>query len=676
MSKMLYTPEDLAGFDYARDLGNPGEYPFIRGIYPEMYLRKKPTIRMFSGLGTAETTNERFKKELALGVTGLSIAVDMATLMGLDSDNPICEGYVGYDGVAISTLQDMRILLDGIPQDKVTTSMTINGPSAVLLAMYVVLAQERGIPLDKIGGTAQTDILKEYIAQKEWLFPIGPSMRLIGDMMEFCSSHMPKWHPISISGYHIREAGSTAIQEVAYTLAAGIAYARHAISRGMNVDDFAPQFSFFVDVHNNRYEEIAKIRAMRRLWAKIMKEWFHAQNPKSQWMRVHAQTAGCTLTAQEPLNNLTRVSLQALSAMEAGVQSLHTNSYDEVFFTPTEQAVHLAIRTQQILQEESGVCEVIDPWAGSYMMESLTNQIEKEALAEIEVIENLGGMEKAVEAGYPQKMIRTSAMVYQRKVESGEVGIVGVNKYNDGASKFASGVSAKVLKEFRDRQKDVEARQLARLSETKSNRNNADVLRALDNLRTAAGTNQNLMPFLIEAVKTYATLGEICQTLKEVFGEYKEREAEELPVVWPQDFLRVLQQHKLDKPVRILLAKSGLDGHDRGIHILRTLFKYQGAEVIYSGLHRSIGELASIACQEDVDMIGLSVLTGDPIIFFEKLLSALKQFGRDDMKLFGGGIVRPFEEKTLKKIGVRKVFLPNATLVDCARYLKEEADKL
>ena len=404
---------------YRETLGDPGEFPFTRGIYPTMYRGKKPTIRQFAGHGLATDTNERFKTIVKLGGTGLSTAFDLPTLMGRDSDDPISEGQVGWDGAAVDTLADMEDLFDGIPIEEITVSMTINGPAAVVLAMYFAMASKRGIPLEQLGGTTQNDILKEYIAQKEWLFPVDKGVDLVVDTMEFCAQHAPRWHPVSISGYHIREAGSTAVQELAYTLANGAWYVRKAIERGMAASEFAPRLSFFFDVHNDFFEEVAKLRAARRLWARTMRDQFGVADPKSQLCRIHAQTAGVTLTRTEPMNNIARVGLQALAAMLGGAQSIHTNSYDEVFSTPTEKALKLAVRTQQVLQEESEITQWIDPLGGSWLVEELTDRLEAQAKLEIEVVERLGGMEAAIDAYYPQRAIHTSAMKDQRDVESG-----------------------------------------------------------------------------------------------------------------------------------------------------------------------------------------------------------------------------------------------------------------
>lgn len=509
--KECYTPEDLKDFNYERDLGNPGEYPYTRGIHRDMYRGRLWTMRQFSGFGTAEDTNKRYKYLIQHGQTGLSVAFDMPTIMGIDSDSPLARGEVGKCGVAVDTLRDMEIIFEGIDLGKITTSMTINGPAAILLALYVAVAEKQGVPYDCIGGTTQNDMLKEFIAQKSWIFPVEPSVKIVIDIVEFCTRHLPKWNTISISGYHIREAGATAVQELAFTLADGIEYVREAVKRGLNVDEFAPRLSFFFDCHNNFFEEIAKFRAARRMWAKIMKEKFGAKKERSLWMRFHTQTAGCTLVAQQPLNNVVRVTIQALAAVLGGTQSLHTNSLDETYALPTEEAVRLALRTQQIIAEESGVADVVDPLGGSYFIETLTNQMEEKAWEYIEKIEKMGGMIRAIENGYPQKEITEAAYRQQQEIEKGRRVIVGVNKYVMGEEN-----SIPILKI----DEEVEKRQIERLKAIKRERNNSIVMKCLKELKSAAEKNKNLMPFILNAVRNYATEGEIIETLKEVYGVY------------------------------------------------------------------------------------------------------------------------------------------------------------
>ncbi|GLI19171.1 methylmalonyl-CoA mutase [Tepidanaerobacter syntrophicus] len=510
--KRLYTELDMQDFDYLEDLGFPGEFPYTRGIYPTMYRGRLWTMRQYAGYGTAEESNNRYKFLLSQGQTGLSVAFDLPTQMGYDSDHPLSQGEVGKVGVAIDSLKDMELLFDGIPLDKVSTSMTINAPAAVLLAMYIVLAQNQGVPLEELSGTIQNDILKEYIARGTYIFPPEPSMRLITDIFEFCSRYMPKWNTISISGYHIREAGATAVQEVAFTLSDGIAYVEAAIKAGLAIDDFAPRLSFFFNAHNDLFEEVAKFRAARRLWAKIMKERFNAQNPSSMMLRFHTQTAGSTLTAQQPDNNIVRVAIQALSAVLGGTQSLHTNSRDEALALPSEDSVRIALRTQQILAHESGITETVDPLAGSYYIENLTDMIEESANKYIEKIDKMGGAVKAIENGFMQQEIQDSAYEYQMAIESGNRIVVGVNKYQ---------IEEEPPRGLLKVDPAVARFQIEKLRELKASRNNSKVSEALNNLKDCAKTCKNLMPPIIECVKAYCTLGEICDALRSVFGEYK-----------------------------------------------------------------------------------------------------------------------------------------------------------
>ncbi|HHV79993.1 MAG TPA: methylmalonyl-CoA mutase family protein [Firmicutes bacterium] len=510
----LYTPADI-DVDYLEDLGFPGEYPFTRGIQPTMYRGRLWTMRQYAGFGTAEESNRRYRYLLEQGQTGLSVAFDLPTQIGLDSDDPMAEGEVGKVGVAIDSLEDMEALFDGIPLEKVSTSMTINAPAAVLLAMYVAVAEKQGTRPDQLEGTIQNDILKEYAARGTYIFPPEPSMRLITDTFEFCSKYMPRWNSISVSGYHIREAGATAVQELAFTLADGIAYVRAAVERGLDVDQFAPRISFFFNAHSNFFEEIAKFRAARRLWARIMKERFHARNPRSWMLRFHTQTAGCTLTAQQPDNNIVRVALQALSAVLGGTQSLHTNSRDEALALPSEDSVRIALRTQQIIAYESGVADTIDPLAGSYFVEWLTGEIEKKAEEYIEKIEAMGGAPKAIANGYIQKEIQESAYRYQKEVESGERIVVGVNMFQTEDSGH---------RELLKVDPAVAEKQVLKLNALKSRRDNVLVKERLEMLRKAAAGSDNLVPVILDAVKAYCTLGEICGALRDVFGEYKARD--------------------------------------------------------------------------------------------------------------------------------------------------------
>ncbi|MGQ9637061.1 MAG: acyl-CoA mutase large subunit family protein [Thermodesulfobacteriota bacterium] len=508
--KSLYTPEDIKNLDYSRDLGFPGFYPFTRGVQPSMYRGRLWTMRMFSGLGGPEETNKRFHYLLAHGETGLSIAFHYPTLMGYDSDSPMARGEVGKCGVAVDTLKDMEILFEGIPLNRVTTSMTINPPASILLAMYIVVAEKQGVSKKEIGGTIQNDMLKEFIAQKTFMLPPKPSLRIIVDTIEYCTKEVPRWNTISISGYHIREAGATAVQELAFTLADGIAYVEAAMERGLDVDEFAPRLSFFFDSHIDFFEEIAKFRAARRMWAKIMRERFLAKKPRSWMLRFHTQTAGCSLTAQQPFNNIIRTAYEALAAVLGGTQSLHTNSLDETYAIPTEEAVTIALRTQQILAEETGVTNTIDPLAGSYFVEALTNEIEEKAWEYIRKIDDMGGMIKAIERGYPQMEIAEAAYRFQRQVDSGEKVIVGVNKY----------VTDHPPIPIWRMKPEIEERQLRRLQEVKRTRNNQKVKECLEEIRRASVSGENLMPFIINAVREYATIQEICDVWRDVFGRY------------------------------------------------------------------------------------------------------------------------------------------------------------
>jgi methylmalonyl-CoA mutase N-terminal domain/subunit len=506
----VLTPADL-GVDYLRDLGMPGEYPFTRGVQPTLYRSRLWTMRMFAGFGTPGQTNRRFKYLLEQGQTGLSTAFDFPTLMGYDSDSPRSLGEVGMCGVAVDTLRDMELLFDGIPLDRVTTSMTINGPAIVLLAFYVALADLRGIARAQIGGTVQNDCLKEFIAQHAWLVPPKPAMRIVTDMIEFCTTEVPRWNTVSISGYHIREAGATAAQELAFTLADGLEYVEWCLRRGMPVDAFAQRLSFFFDVHNDFFEEVAKFRAARRMWARFMKERFGASKAESMKLRTHAQTAGVSLTAQQPYNNVARVALQALAAVLGGTQSLHTNSLDETYALPTEEAVTVALRTQQIVAEESGVANTIDPLGGSYFVEWLTGRLEAEALEYVRRIDELGGMVAAIEKGYPQREIARSSYEFERRLNAGEQVRVGVNRYRQDEPDRIPTLRI---------DESVQRAQIANLAEVKAGRSRQELERALAAVRSAARGDANLMPPIIAAARAYATEQEICDVLRSVFGTY------------------------------------------------------------------------------------------------------------------------------------------------------------
>ena len=514
--KALYTEADLpAGVGGDDDpIGFPGEFPFTRGVYPSMYRGRLWTMRQFAGFGTAQETNGRFRYLLDHGQTGLSTAFDMPSLMGLDSDHPRSLGEVGREGVAVDTLEDMATLFSGIPLDQVSVSMTINAPAAIMLAFYVVAAERQGVAAERLSGTIQTDILKEYIAQKEWCFPIDPAMRLVGDMIEWCASHMPRWHPISISGYHIREAGSTAAQELAFTLKDGLTYVEQAVARGLDVDDFAPRLSFFFNAQIDFFEEIAKYRAARRIWARELRDTFGAKKPESWRMRFHTQTAGVSLTAQQPLNNIVRTAIEALAGVLGGTQSLHTNSYDEALALPTEEAVRVALRTQQIIAHETGVTNTIDPLGGSYLVEALTDRMEEQAYEYFGKIDELGGMVEAVKRGFPQREIADAAFRYQQEVEAGERRVVGVNAYTEGDD-----LATPILRI----DPELEVEQVRRVRAIRDRRDGDAVARILGALVDAAGDpDENLMPLLLEAARADATEGEIVKALQTVFGSYSE----------------------------------------------------------------------------------------------------------------------------------------------------------
>ena len=506
----LYTADDLPATE---EIGLPGEFPFTRGVYPSMYRGRLWTMRQFAGFGTAEETNERFRYLIRHGQGGLSTAFDMPSLMGHDSDHPRSEGEVGREGVAIDTLDDMETLFQGIPLAEVSTSMTINAPAAVMLAFYVVAAERRGVPADRLAGTIQTDILKEYIAQKEWCFPIDPAMRLVGDMIEFCSRRMPRWHPISISGYHIREAGSTAHQELAFTLKDGFTYVEQALSRGLEVDEFAPRLSFFFNAHIDFFEEIAKYRAARRIWAREMRETYGARDERSLLMRTHSQTAGVSLTAQQPWVNVVRTSVEALAAVLGGTQSLHTNSHDEALALPTEEAVRLALRTQQVIAHETGVANTIDPLGGAYFVEALTDRMEHAAYEYFTRIDELGGMVEAIKQSFPQREIADAAFRYQAEVDSGERVVVGVNRFQEDEEE-----SVPILRI----DPALERKQIGRVQAVRARREAEAVERALAELRATAAGEGNLMEPLLECARAHATEGEIVGSLQEVFGSYTE----------------------------------------------------------------------------------------------------------------------------------------------------------
>ncbi|SFG47179.1 methylmalonyl-CoA mutase, N-terminal domain [Desulfotomaculum arcticum] len=512
----IYTPEDIKDFDYFNDLGFPGEYPFTRGVQPNMYRGRLWTMRQFAGFATAEESNQRYRFLLEKGQTGLSVAFDMPTIMGYDSDHPRSFGEVGRVGVAIDSLADMETLFNGIPLDKVSTSMTTNAPASILWCLYIATGEKQGVPSEKLTGTIQNDILKEYIAQKSWIFPPEPSMRLITNIFEYASKKVPKWNTVSISGYHIREAGSTAVQELAFTLADGFAYVEAGIEAGLDVDDFAPRLSYFFNSHIDFFEEIAKYRAARRIWARRMKEKYGAKNPKSWLLRFHTQTAGCSLTAQQPENNIVRTAYEALAAVLGGTQSLHTNSMDEVLALPTEKAVHIALRTQQIIAYETGVANVMDPLAGSYFVEALTNKMEEEAENYFEEIDRRGGVLAAIDQNFFQQEIADAAYQYQRAIDKKQRIQVGVNEFIDPDENLEDF-------EILTIDPEIERKQIENVQKLRRERNNLTVQDNLDALKKAAQGTENLIPYILESVRSYATEGEIVQTLREVFGEYKEK---------------------------------------------------------------------------------------------------------------------------------------------------------
>ena len=510
----LYTPADVADLEFDRDISFPGEFPYTRGIHPTGYRGKLWTMRQFAGFSTPEETNARFKYLMDQGQTGLSVAYDLPTLMGYDADSPLSEGEVGKCGVAVSSLADMEVLFDGIPLEQVTVSQTINAPASILLAMYLVVAEKQGARWDKISGTLQNDILKEYIAQKEWIYPIKPAMKLVIDTFGFCTEHVPRYNPVSVSGYHIREAGATAVQELAFTLRDGIEYVAWGVEAGLDVDRFVPRMSFFFNAHNDFFEEIAKYRAARRIWAREMKDRFGSSYERTLQLRFHTQTAGVSLTVQQPLNNIVRVAIQALAGVLGGTQSLHTDAYDEALALPTDRAALIALRTQQIIAEETGVANSVDPLGGSYYLESLTEKMEQEALEYFRKIDAMGGMVASIEKGFPQREIQDSAYQYQKAVERGEQVIVGVNKY--AMTDEPSEVPILVIDE------SVRTHQVERLEQTRTRRDAGAVANALEKLKAAAHRNDNTMPATIDAVRAYATLEEICSALRDVYGVYEE----------------------------------------------------------------------------------------------------------------------------------------------------------
>ena len=675
IDKSYFRPGEAA-FDYEKDLGDPGKFPYARGLYESGYGTHLPTIRPFAGLGTALHTNKRFKLILGAGATGLSTALDLVTLYGRDSDDPLSRGQVGWDGVAIDTVADVNDLFDGIPIDTSTVSITDNASAAIVFAMYIGNAMNRGIPLASLGGTMQSDILKEHIAQKEWRYPLVRGLDLVTDMAEFTTEHMPKWNWVSVSGYHIREAGSTAVQELAYTLADGIAYVEDALRRGLPLERFASRISFFFDVHNRMFEEVAKLRAARILWAKIMRDRFGAkEGSREGWCRMHIQTAGCTLSRAEPENNIARVAYQLLTGILGGAQSVHPNSFDEVLCTPTEKALRVAIRTLQILLFETGISEYVDPLGGAYQIEHLTQQIVREAGAEIERITEMGGMLRAIELGYPQAQIRNSALAQEESYNTGTIIRVGENKFQSSASNTEQG---NIFKELEER-RGYEKLQLERLAKVKSARDEHAVRLALDLVRKTAmdrehGLRVNMMDSLIKASLVYATIGEMSNAMEDAWGKYMETEifAPRSRQMLPKE---TIDKYRLAYPMRILLAKGGLDGHDRPIYTLAELFKNLGAEVILPGLQCPAEDIARRALEEDVDVIGISTHTGAPVVLMGDMKEQLRVVGKSDALLIGGGIIRDHERRQLAKIGIEHFFAGDTSFEDIARVLHDESLK-
>src|SRR3989344_1867791 len=646
----FWRPDEIS-VEYKKDLGDPGEYPFTRGLYPEMYRRRKPTIRQFHGEGLASQTNARSKKilaelELLNEPLALSIAYHIVTLMRYVSDDPHAVAQVGWDGVAVDTLADVEELFADIPLDKVSVSKTINAVAAYMLAMHIVAAERNGFDRSILMGTTQTDILKEHAAQKEYAVPEEAGLKLVIDMIEFCAREMPQWHPISISGYHIREAGATAAQEVAYTLGNGIEYVRGALARGLSIDSFAPKLSFFFDVHNDFFEEIAKLRAARKLWARIMKEKFGSIDNRSLWCRMHTQTSGFSLMREEPQNNIVRIALQSLAGHLGGQQSGHTNSYDEVWSVPTEEAVTVAIRTQQIIQEETGICDFPDPLAGSYLVERMTKDIEEAAEAEINRVEEMGGMLQALKVGYPQRQIHLSALAYDAKVEQGLIRRVGVSAK---AAQEPPEVTRAIISR---RALHLRETQMERLAEVKRNRDRNAVAAALLEVREAAQRGENVMSALIEAARAYVTVGEIRTALQSVFGVHREREVF-IPFPKNHHLFSLAQKYRLKRPLRVLLTNAGLDGHTRPLYELAGFLRNLGLDVILPGLHTSYIEDARRALQEDVQVVAVSTHVGDPIEFFGALIGELERIGKKDAVIIGGGIVDSVALGALHQMGVK-----------------------
>ena len=674
----LFTPEDAAAVDYARDLGDPGQFPYTRGIHPSGYRGKLWTMRQFAGFGTAADTNQRYRELLAAGGTGLSVAFDLPTLMGRDPDHPLALGEVGKCGVSIVTLADMEALFEGIDLGAVTTSMTINSPASMLFAMYLVVAERQGVPWDRLSGTIQNDILKEFIAQKEYIYPPRPSMRLIVDTFRFCAERVPRWNTISVSGYHIREAGATAAQELAFTLRDGVEYVQWGVDAGLDVDTFVPRMSFFFNAHNDFFEEIAKYRAARRIWARLMRDRFGARSERSWQLRFHTQTAGVSLTAQQPYNNVVRTALQALAGVLGGTNSLHTNSLDEALALPTTEAATLALRTQQIIAHESGVANVIDPLGGSWYVEALTNRLEAEALAYFDRIDGMGGMVAAIELGYPQREIAESAYRYQQSVEQGRKLVVGVNAY------VADQEARLPILYIDDAIGDV---QLAKVAAIKASRDDARVTAALRSMQDAArgsggadGADPRGRAGICDSGRdvrraagrlgrirgTHGVLSvpRVAQCRNTARPHCRNVESEGGQPIAEGDLIPMTE-----RPIRVVIAKPGLDGHDRGAKVIARALRDAGMEVIYTGLRQTPEQVASAALQEDADVIGLSILSGAHMHVCTRLMELLRASGLDDVLVVVGGIIPDQDIPRLRDLGVRGIFLPGSPMQDIITFI-------
>ena len=660
-ARPLYTPEDTAGLDYLVDLGFPGEFPFTRGVHSTMYLGKPWTIRQYSGFGTAEDTNRRYRSLLERGQTGLSVALDLPTQIGFDADDPAVEDEVGRIGVAITTLADMEQLFEGIPLDKVSTNFTINTTAGILLAMYVTVAERQGVAPAQVSGTLQNDPLKEFISRGTWLYPVGPSIRLAADVIEYCAREVLRFNPISISGAHLQQAGATSLESVAFAFANAVEYIEAVLARGLSIDEFAPRLSFNLGVVGmDFFEEVARFRAARRLWARLIQERYRPHDPRSAMLRFYTGCGGNSLTIEEPLNNVVRVSVEALAAVLGGAQAVHTCSYDEAYAIPTEASQHLALRTQQILAYEAGVTRTIDPLAGSYAVEALTAEAEGHMRGMLAEVERRGGMLKAIEEGYIQRRILHSAYEEERRIRSGEKVVVGVNKF---AGREAGGQRGAI--ELHRADPEVVRRQVARVREVKARR---DAVRARDALCRVAATARgtaNVMPAIAEAVKADCTVGEIAGALRAAWGTY-----EELVAIAAGPAERVSSARPAGRPIKMLLAKPGLDGHDRGAKVLALALRDAGIEVIYTGLRNSVEQIVNAAAQEDVQLIGLSVLSGAHLGLAEKLMSALREGGMADVQVVVGGTIPDQGIAPLKALGVSAVFPAGSRLDEVIESVK------